>query len=136
MKADCVPLQLRLTSFPKAYAAMPDNSFISVPSRSGAGFAMTGNTIQNGRGNGCIGRANSGLISGNVVINMAYNGVEVGPSFGAREGSFSTNVMVRCPEIHSVKVMENVVRLQKCQATALYDLLSVSEFLHLLRGET
>ncbi len=54
----------------------------------------TGNTISNGRGNGCIGRANNGLIENNIITNMAYNGVEVGPSLQAREGSFCSNVMV------------------------------------------
>ena len=38
-------MQLKLTSFPKAFASLPNNSFISVPTRSGAGFSMTGNRI-------------------------------------------------------------------------------------------
>ena len=88
-------MQLKLTSFPKAFASLPNNSFISVPTRSGAGFSMTGNRISNGRGNGCIGRANNGLISQNIILDMAYNGVEIGPSIANREGSFSTNVAVR-----------------------------------------
>lgn len=45
----CVHVQLKLSSFPKAFATMPNNSFISVPTHSGAGFSMTGNTISNGR---------------------------------------------------------------------------------------
>ena len=63
-------MQLKLTSFPKAFASLPNNSFISVPTRSGAGFSMTGNRISNGRGNGCIGRANNGLISENIILDM------------------------------------------------------------------
>ena len=51
-------------------------------------------SCQCGRGNGCIGRANNGVIENNVITNMAYYGVFVGPTIGDREGSFSTNVMV------------------------------------------
>jgi len=40
-----VRLQLKLSSFPTAFAKLPNNSFISVPSRSGAGYSMTGTLL-------------------------------------------------------------------------------------------
>ena len=112
-------MQLKLTSFPKAFASLPNNSFISVPSRSGAGFSMTGNRISNGRGNGCIGRANNGLISENIILDMAYNGVEIGPSISDREGSFSSNVAVR---LESLMLTRSILTIGKKADSIVVDM--------------
>ncbi len=112
-------MQLKLTSFPKAFASLPNNSFISVPTRSGAGFSMTGNRISNGRGNGCIGRANNGLISENIILDMAYDGVVIGPSISDREGSFSSNVAVR---LESLMLTQSIVTVGMTSDSILVDM--------------
>jgi hypothetical protein len=88
----CV-LQIKLTSFPSAFANAPFNSIITVPTESGSGTAVVGNTIFNSAGRGVSVHGLNAIIQGNNIRHVTA-AVSVGGDTGYQEGTFPSNVTV------------------------------------------
>ena len=79
---------------------MPFNSFITVPTRSGSGYRVLNNYINNGRGRGIIVRGENGQIVSNSINYIAFDAITLVPGFDpTREGGFPKNVQARAPPL-------------------------------------
>lgn len=89
-----IHVQVLVTVWPPGFSAIGLGDFITVPSRDGDFYRVTGNYIYNGRGCGVISKASNGVISENSINKMLYPAIELGPNFQAKEGSFVSNTTV------------------------------------------
>ena len=90
--------QIQLTSWPAGFAAIPLNSIVTNPSRSGGGAQVLNNIMFNNRGRGASVQASNSVIRGNNIQHMgSYEGITVSPNGIYAESEFPSNVVVGRP---------------------------------------